>query len=141
GHRIVAQLARYPVRGKRAGKRVEIRVRRHLERQPGAARLVGPVEPDDQLADLGGQEGPAVLAFGQHQAVDLRVVVDGLLQVRRLERRVPDPSRLDHGLSPRLRLSLAVPRSCLKAGTEISPTRGSADPAELRAPAMRWGRT
>src|SRR5215211_914276 len=97
--RVIAQLALDAVLGKLAGELVELRVRRHLERQFGAARRRRLVELDDELADLAGEERPVFLALGELQSVDLGEIDDGLFEVRRLERRVSDSSWLDHSPS------------------------------------------
>ena len=46
---------------------VEFGVRRDLEREPGATRHLALLELDHEVAELGGEEGAAVLALRQDQ--------------------------------------------------------------------------
>src|SRR5215470_6044484 len=78
GNGVVALLALDAVPGEYAGKFIEVGARRDLERQLGAATVVALFELDDQLADLGGEEGAFFFARGNSETVDLRVIDDGL---------------------------------------------------------------
>ena len=78
----------------------EILARRHLERELGATLGARLPERDGQEADLAGEVGPVLLARRQHEAHGLRIVCDGLFEVRRLEGRVADASGSDHGVFP-----------------------------------------
>ncbi len=96
-NRIVAQLAFDAVLFQVAGKRAEIGLRRHFERQRGAAFDVALVDLDGELADLGGEEGAVFFLLGEHQPHHLGVIVDKARQVGCLEGGVSDASWLDHG--------------------------------------------
>ena len=71
---------------------------RHFERQLGASRARAAVKSDDELPDLAREEGAVFLAFGEHESVHLGVIVDGPIEIGRLEGRVADASCLDHGV-------------------------------------------
>ena len=108
GHGVVAQLAVDAVGRERLGELAEIGIRRDLEGEPGAARLVGLLELDHQQPGLGRQEGAVLLALGEDEPGDVRPIGDLLLDVGRLEGRVADASGLDHDyLRTGIRLSAA----------------------------------
>jgi hypothetical protein len=110
----------------------EVGVGRHFERQHHAALGVALVELNGELPDLAGEEGAVLFAFGQHQAQHLRVIIDHLLQVGRLECGVSDAPGLYHrALLPRFvagygrRNQSPLPTELKGSGQEVEMTRWS----------------
>src|SRR6516165_9283509 len=95
---IVAQLAAHSVPGKLARHLAEIGIGRDLERQLDAVRAVRLVQRNHELADLAGEERPVLFALGHDQAHEPVIVCNRLVQIRRLESGMSDPSCSDHGL-------------------------------------------
>src|SRR5580704_3802786 len=77
---------------------VEVGVRRNLERQSGAARMLAIFELDHEVAVLGREVGAAVFPLGQDQAGDFREIGDLALEVGSLEGDVAEALGLDHGV-------------------------------------------
>src|SRR5262249_15267168 len=80
-----------------AAQVVDVGVGRSLERDARTARLVSRLQLNREVAHLGREIRASVFPFREHQAGDVGEVVDLPLQVRRLERRVADPSDGDAG--------------------------------------------
>src|SRR5579884_1098813 len=95
-NRIIAQLALNAVLLELARHGAEIGIGGDFKRQCGAALDLSLGKGNRQLADLRDQEGAVLLAFRQNEPHDLRVVVDHLLQIWRLESSVADASGLNH---------------------------------------------
>jgi hypothetical protein len=68
----------------------EIGVCRNLERELAASRLSSLPQLDRELADLGRKKRPPGLACRERQPGHLGIVVDGLIEIGRLERRMAD---------------------------------------------------
>ncbi len=97
----------------------EIRARGDLERELGATRRRRMLQLDDELSQLGRQERPVLVLRGEHQAVDLRVVIDRLRQIRGLESCMADPPRFDHGRPPCVHMDTAKKGAPFSGGIDL----------------------
>jgi hypothetical protein len=79
----------------------EVGVRRHFERQLGAAGLSTLLQFDGEQADLAGQECALALAAGERKPDHLGEMLDRLGEIRCLEGCVADPQHFDHDVRPR----------------------------------------
>src|SRR6516162_234949 len=100
GNGIVAQVAFEAVLFERAGEFAEIRMRRDLERQAGAALGGGLVDLHGEQPNLAREVRAILLALGQNESDDLGVIIDHPLHIGRFERSVADAPGLDHRFSP-----------------------------------------
>src|SRR5262245_47313044 len=80
----------------------EIQIRRDLERQLRAARLLAPLELQHELAELGGEQGAVRLACRDDEAGNLSEMINQLIEIRRLERGVRYAPHFDHCVSSML---------------------------------------
>ncbi len=127
--RIVAQFVGDAVQGQPTALRGEVGVRRHFERQAGALRGRALVEPNRQLPDLRCQVGTAGRPFGEHQPVDLGVIVDGPFEIAGVETGVADSSCLDHGRMPARRLCRTGSEpAAFRAGIQQKPLHARPEP-------------
>ena len=97
GRWIVARLAAHALGLDAAPDVVELGVRRDLERQPRATRVITLFELHREITKLGRKKGAAVFPLGQCQTGNLSEIVDLPVDVRRLKCRMANPLDVDHG--------------------------------------------
>ena len=96
-NRVAAQLAFDAVGRQFLGHVGDVRLGRDLERDPAQALVAPFLQSQRQEAGLARQIGAVLVPAAEHQPVDLGVIGERLVEIRRLERGMPDPSRRDHG--------------------------------------------
>jgi hypothetical protein len=96
--RIVARVTADAFRLDAAADVVEVGLRRDLECQAFAARVLAVVELNHEVAELGREVSAAVFPLRQDQAGDVREIGDLALEIGCLEGDVAEALGLDHGV-------------------------------------------
>jgi hypothetical protein len=94
--RIVARAAAHTFRLDATADVVEVGLRRNLECQSGAARVLASFELNHQVAELGGKVGSSVVPLRHDQTGDFGEISDLALEVGRLEGDVAEALGLYH---------------------------------------------